>query len=132
MAIKKFETIKGLTVYPSKTETIENLNNDDYNGAHRYRVRLAKGYNPSRKRVEYSDKKLVIQFVQKNEDGSVIPGLQDEQLILIMMDRLQKLDAKFHSDTITKKMKALQDYLDACKERIDERLNRGVFGELKA
>ena len=130
MAIKKFEKLEGVSVYPSNVETIEFMN-DDFNGAHRYRIKLSKGYNQTKKRVDYSDKKLVIQFIQKNADGSVIPGLQDEQLILVMMDRLQKLDAKFHSDTVTKKMKALQDYLDACKERIDERLGRGVYGELK-
>lgn len=130
MAIKKFEKLEGVSVYPSNVETIEFMN-DDFNGAHRYRIKLSRGYNQTKKRVDYSDKKLVIQFIQKNADGSVIPGLQDEQLILVMMDRLQKLDAKFHSDTVTKKMKALQDYLDACKERIDERLGRGVYGELK-
>lgn len=130
MAIKKFEKLEGVSVYPSNVETIEFMN-DDFNGAHRYRIKLSKGYNQTKKRVDYSDKKTVIQFIQKNADGSVIPGLQDEQLILVMMDRLKKLDAKFHSDTVTKKMKALQDYLDACKERIDERLGRGVYGELK-
>ena len=130
MAIKKFEKLEGVSVYPSNVETIEFMN-DDFNGAHRYRIKLSRGYNQTKKRVDYSDKKLVIQFIQKNADGSVIPGLQDEQLILVMMDRLKKLDAKFHSDTVTKKMKALQDYLDACKERIDERLGRGVYGELK-
>ena len=130
MAIKKFEKLEGVSVYPSNVETIEFMN-DDFNGAHRYRIKLSRGYNQTKKRVDYSDKKTVIQFIQKNADGSVIPGLQDEQLILVMMDRLKKLDAKFHSDTVTKKMKALQDYLDACKERIDERLGRGVYGELK-
>ena len=130
MAIKKFEKLEGVSVYPSNVETIEFMN-DDFNGAHRYRIKLSKGYNQTKKRVDYSDKKTVIQFIQKNADGSIIPGLQDEQLILVMMDRLKKLDAKFHSDTVTKKMKALQDYLDACKERIDERLGRGVYGELK-
>ena len=130
MAIKKFEKLEGVSVYPSNVETIEFMN-DDFNGAHRYRIKLSKGYNQTKKRVDYSDKKLVIQFIQKNADGSIIPGLQDEQLILVMMDRLKKLDAKYHSDTVTKKMKALQDYLDACKERIDERLGRGVYGELK-
>ena len=130
MAIKKFEKLEGVSVYPSNVETIEFMN-DDFNGAYRYRIKLSKGYNQTKKRMDYSDKKLVIQFIRKNADGSVIPGLQDEQLILVMMDRLQKLDAKFHSDTVTKKMKALQDYLDACKERIDERLGRGVYGELK-
>ena len=130
MAIKKFEKLEGVSVYPSNVETTEFMN-DDFNGAHRYRIKLSKGYNQTKKRVDYSDKKLVIQFIQKNADGSIIPGLQDEQLILVMMDRLKKLDAKYHSDTVTKKMKALQDYLDACKERIDERLGRGVYGELK-
>ena len=130
MAIKKFEKLEGVSVYPSNVETIEFMN-DDFNGAHRYRIKLSRGYNQTKKRVDYSDKKTVIQFIQKNADGSVIPGLQDEQLILVMMDRLKKLDAKFHSDTVTKKMKALQDYLDACKERFDERREKGITNVLK-
>lgn len=37
---KKYVPVKDLTVYPSKTETIEVIPDDGFNGAHRYRARM--------------------------------------------------------------------------------------------
>ena len=36
---KKYVPVKDLVVYPSKTETIEVIPDDGFNGAHRYRAR---------------------------------------------------------------------------------------------
>lgn len=77
------------------------------------------------------DKTTTLQFVQKNEDGTVIPGLQSEQLALILLDRVKKLNAKFPHPTNEKQIAGLEMYLDACKERVQERIDRGVMGELK-
>ena len=62
---------------------------------------------------------------------SVIPGWQSEQLALILLDRVKKLNAKYPSDQNSKQIEGLEMYLAACKERIEERINRGVMGELK-
>lgn len=129
---KKFQTIKDLTVFPSKEETIEVLPNDGYEGgAHRYRAKMSFGYDSKKKKNVYSDKTDTIQFVQKNEDGTIIPGWQSEQLALILLDRVKKLNEKFPSEYSEKQIEGLQMYLEACKARIEDRLERGVFGELK-
>lgn len=123
---KKYVQVKDLTVYPSKTETIEVLPDDGFSGAHKYRARMCAGFvNGKTKYVDATD---TIQFVHKKEDGTVIPGWQNEQLVLIMIDRIKKLNEKFPCEQNAKQIAALQDYLDACQERIDE---RNVMGDLK-
>lgn len=124
MAIKKkFEIIKDLKVFPSNKDTIE---------AHRYRARMCAGFNSKKNTTEYTDKTDTIQFVQKNEDGTVIPGWQSEQLALILLDRVKKLNEKYPSPQNEKQIQGLQMYIDACRERIEDRMNRGVMGELKS
>jgi hypothetical protein len=41
---KKYVPVKDLVVYPSKTETIEVIPDDGFNGAHRYRARMCAGF----------------------------------------------------------------------------------------
>lgn len=126
---KKYVQVKDLTVYPSKTETIEVLPDDGFSGAHKYRARMCAGFvNGKTKYVDATD---TIQFVHKKEDGTVIPGWQNEQLVLIMIDRIKKLNEKFPCEQNAKQIAALQDCLDACQERIDDRLERNVMGDLK-
>lgn len=64
---KKYVPVKDLVVYPSKTETIEVIPDDGFNGAHRYRARMCAGFvNGKTKYVDATD---TIQFVHKHEDG---------------------------------------------------------------
>lgn len=132
MATKKlFETVENLIVFPSTEPTIEVIPTDGYNGAHRYRAKMSVGFNKKTNSAEYIDKTDTIQFVQKNEDGTMIPGWQSEQLALILLDRVQKLNAKYPSPQNEKQIEGLQMFLDACRERIEDRMNRGVMGDLK-
>lgn len=90
---KKYVPVKDLVVYPSKTETIEVIPDDGFNGAHRYRARMCAGFvNGKTKYVDATD---TIQFVHKHEDGTITPGWQSEQLALILLDRVKKLNEKF-------------------------------------
>lgn len=87
---KKYVPVKDLVVYPSKTETIEVIPDDGFNGAHRYRARMCAGFvNGKTKYVDATD---TIQFVHKHEDGTITPGWQSEQLALILLDRVKKLN----------------------------------------
>ena len=71
---KKYVPVKDLVVYPSKTETIEVIPDDGFNGAHRYRARMCAGFvNGKTKYVDATD---TIQFVHKHEDGTIIPLLE--------------------------------------------------------
>ena len=66
---KKYVPVKDLVVYPSKTETIEVIPDDGFNGAHRYRARMCAGFvNGKTKYVDATD---TIQFVHKHEDGTI-------------------------------------------------------------
>lgn len=123
---KKYQTIEELLVYPSLEPTIEVIPDD---GAHRYRAQMCAGFvNGKTKYVDATD---TIQFVHKHEDGTVTPGWQSEQLALILLDRVKKLNEKFPCEQNAKQVAALEAYLVACQERIDDRLGRNVMGDLK-
>ena len=73
---KKYVPVKDLVVYPSKTETIEVIPDDGFNGAHRYRAQMCAGFvNGKTKYVDATD---TIQFVHKHEDGTVTPGSEED------------------------------------------------------
>lgn len=127
---KKYQEIKELVVFPSNEPTIEVIP-DDYGGAHYYRAKMSMGYDTKKKKNIYTDKTDTIKFINKGLDGTINPGWQSEQLALILLDRVKKLNEKFPCESNEKQIKALEMYLDACKERIQDRLDRGVYGELK-
>lgn len=132
MAAKsQYVKLNNLLVYNSTIPTIEVKLDDTYNGAHRYRVRMAKGFNTKKQCIEYSKNTSVIQFIQKDTNGTFKEGFQSEQLVLILLDRIKKLNEVFPCEQNEKQIQALEMFLEACKERVDERLSRGVMGELK-
>lgn len=119
------------TVFPSKQQTIDVEEDENYGGAHHYRIRNCLGFDPEKNDTIYESETQSIQFVQKNDDGTIIPGLQSEQLAIVMLDRCKKLDARFPSDWNKKQIEGLEMFLTACKGRVEERMARGVMGELK-
>ena len=127
---KKYQEIKDLVVYPSNESTIEVIP-DDYGGAHYYRAKMSMGYDPKKKKNIYIDKTDTVKFVHKGSDGTYQPGWQSEQLALILLDRVKKLNEKFPSEYNEKQIEGLQIYLDACRARIEDRLQREVYEELK-
>lgn len=118
-----------LLVFPSNEKTISVENDPVYGGAHKYEIRHSLGFEDGE--PVYNDETTTIQFVQKNEDGSVISGFQSEQLVLAILDRTQKLNNKLPSPQNEKMIAGLQMFLDACEERVSDRINRGVMGKLK-
>ena len=117
-------------VFPSKEQTIFVEDDSLYNGAHRYFVKPCLGFNNGD--TEYvQDEEIVIPFIKKDDDGTITAGLQSEQLVYILLDRAIKLNSRFPSAQNEKMIEGLNMFLDACRERIEERINRGVMGELK-
>lgn len=118
-------------VFPSEELTIEvdDILDPDYGGAHSYNIKNSLGFNNGK--ANYDESYQNINFVMKRNDGTIMPGLQSEQLIYILIDRTNKLNAKYPSDFNEEMLKGLNIYLDACKARIEDRLNRNVMGELK-
>jgi hypothetical protein len=118
-------------VYPSDRNTITVKVDTTYGGAHRYEINDCKGFDPNSQKTGYLDTTQRFRFVYKSDDGTMVPGLQSEQVVLMLLDRTQKLNARFPSPQNEKMMAGLQMFLNACKERVEERMNRGVMGELK-
>jgi hypothetical protein len=116
-------------VFPSEEQTIFVEDNDGYGGAHHYSAKTSLGFNKGV--AEYTENEIDLRFVQKLEDGTMIDGLQSEQLVYILIDRTIKLNTKYPSDFNQEMLRGLNIYLDACKARIQDRINRGVMGELK-
>lgn len=118
------------TVYPSKYTTVSVVNNENaYSGAHHYVFENCLGFKNGE--TLYGGGTQSIQFVHILEDGTTAAGLQSEQLIIALIDRHKKLNALYPSPQNEKMIKCLEGFLGACKERIDDRINRGVMGELK-
>lgn len=120
------------TVFPSTEKTISVEDDAIYGGAHKYEIANCRGFNNGQ--TEYDDpyySKHTIRFIQKNDDGSIVPGVQSEQLAYVLLDRAKKLNARFPSAQNEKMIAGLTMFIDACEERVQERMNRGVMGELK-
>lgn len=116
-------------VYPSDEQTISVAEDETYGGAHCYIIRECLGFADGK--TQYTDTEQVVQFVRKNDDGSIVPGLQSEQLVLALLDRHEKLNARFPSEQNAKMITGLRMFLEACEERVRSRMERGVMGELK-
>lgn len=116
-------------VYPSEEKTIHVTPDEEYGGAHHYAIQNCLGFNDGK--TTYVDEAQTIQFVQKNDDGSMTAGVQSEQLAYVLLDRCVKLNARFPSAQNEQMIAGLEMFLKACKDRVQERIDRCVMGELK-
>lgn len=116
-------------VFPSTQKTIKVAKDADYGGAHKYQIQNCTGFNNGE--TQYVESSQTLQFVQKNNDGTMIPGLQSEQVVFALIDRHQKLNARFPSPQNEKMLAGLKMFLEACEERVQNRIDRGVMGNLK-
>jgi hypothetical protein len=122
------QTTLDAKVFPSEENSII-AHSMDGSDAHRYEIRDCLGYNEGK--TQYDDTSQTIQFVHKRDNGTVFPGLQSEQLVLVLLDRHKKLNERFPSAQTKQMIQGLQMFLDASKDRVKERIDRGVMGELK-
>lgn len=72
-----------------------------------------------------------LNFVQKNTDGSLMPGVTSEQLLNLLIHRHTQMNAAFPSEQNEAFIAHLQSALDLLEERVKDRVNRGVMGDLK-
>jgi hypothetical protein len=120
-------------VYPSEKNTVFALTNDDdvYGGAHVYRGVPCGGFENGETVYDETVFLPILQFVKKNPDGTTTFGWQSEQLVLALIDRHEKMNAQFPSEQHAEQMQCLRRFLELCKERIDDRIPRGVMGKLE-
>jgi len=115
-------------VFPSEDKTIFVEDDKIYGGAHYY---TAKPFIGIENNIPiYTEDELIIPFCKTLENGTIVAGLQSEQLAYILLDRCLKLNARFPSTHNIKMMAGLDMFLDACEERVQERISRGVMGKL--
>lgn len=119
----------GFTVFPSEIKTIEVQDDPIYGGAHLYRIKQMSGIADNK--TAYDGAMVYLQFIQRDDDGTFTPGLQSEQVAFVLLDRAQKLNERFPSPQNEKMVAGLQMFLDACRERVEDRISRGVMGQLK-
>jgi hypothetical protein len=117
------------TVFPSEDKTITVIDDGIYGGAHDYLIQNCRGFSDGK--TVYETSQQVLSFVKKLDDGSVVPGLQSEQIALVLLDRCRKLNARFPSEHNEKQIKGLEMFLEGCSDRVKERIERGVMGDLK-
>lgn len=117
-------------VYPSTEQTIKVIENQKYGSAYAYSINpMSKLENG--KTIYNENNPTYLRFVQRFEDGTWAEGIQDEQLVYVLLDRIKKLNEKIPSAWNKMKIKALEIYLSACKCRIKERIADNKFGTLK-
>lgn len=117
------------TVFPSEKKTISVVEDNTYGGAHVYSINECLGFNNGT--TDYTSSVKEIRFIKKEDNGEISQGFQSEQLVYVLLDRAVKLNNRFPSAQNDKMIAGLQMFLDACKERVEERIARGVMGELK-
>jgi hypothetical protein len=127
--MEPFRYLDGV-VFPSEQKTMAVLQDDAYEGAHKYYITNCAGFNDGK--TEYTEGEgQVIQFIQKTDDGTIIPGVQSEQLVLLLLDRHARLNNRFPSEQYEKMKAGLEMFLEASKERVESRIARGVMGILQ-
>ena len=117
-------------VYPSSETTVFVEDDEDYGGAHSYHFVNSLGHSDGKPVYVEGEPTVSIHFVKKEESG-MVAGLQSEQLLIALIDRHNKLNAKFPSIDGALAITKMQEALHWLQARVKERLDRGVMGELK-
>lgn len=118
------------TVFPSEKKTVAVHDYDnEYGGAHKYTFINSLGYRNGKSK--YDDSVQTIQFAKLDHDGTVTPGVQDEQLIIAMIDRHEKFQKLYPSEENVQIIILLYNILNLKRKRIEDRIERDVMGELK-
>lgn len=125
-----FTVVQG-KVFPSQENTIFVKTDKEYGGAHVYCFKGCLGFDKEKKTHNYVDSECYMQFVEKNDKGQVNVGVQSEQILYALIDRTKKLDSRFPDERNKKAIEGMQMAIDAFEERVSERIEREVMGDLK-
>lgn len=118
-------------VFPSDEVTVKVLDDDIYGGAHYYELIQCLGYNNGKTEYLKNDDNVSLRFIEKRDDGIIVPGIQSEQLLIALIDRHKKLNARFPSREGALAITKMEEALHWLEARVKERINRDVMGELK-
>ena len=117
-------------VFPTNEVSVWGTSEEAYNNevAHQFKFKNCLGFHEGQ--TVYDDSFQELQFVQKNEDGSMIPGLQSEQLLRALIARHKSMNTKFPSREGALAITYMETALLFLQERVAERIDRGVMGQL--
>lgn len=114
-------------VYPSEQISVWVDPTTGHGGAHKYAVLKYLEHRDGE--PAYTDGEInFISFAYRGEDGTAQSGLLSEQLLLILLDRHEKLNAAYPSPLYEKFRAGICMALEALEERVKDRINRGVIG----
>jgi len=105
---------------------------EEYNNlpAHSFKFQNSLGFNNGQ--AQYApDSFQELQFVQKLNDGTIVPGLQTEQLLMAIYIRHKAINDRFPSAIGESFLGHIAAALTLQEDRVRERMDRGVMGELK-
>lgn len=102
--------------------------NGEYGGAHHYTFKNCTGFADGK--TQYIDSEHELRFLYKSPD-EMVPGVTNEQVMVAMIDRLHKINEAFYSEDTTEATLHIKAALDCFGRRVQERIDRGVAGELK-
>lgn len=117
------------TVFPSEDATIKFR--DTPRGCDEYTINEMIGFDKEKNRPVYGNSTQTIRFVHSNVQQGMNYGLQSEQLVLMLIDRTRKLNKQLPSPHSAKMIAGLEVFMDACRERFEERIKAGVAGTPK-
>jgi len=75
--------------------------------------------------------KSIISFMKKDEAGNVTPGITNEDVIRVLINRLRGLNNEFPCNENKVAIKGLAVALQALQRRTEDRVKRGVEGKLE-
>lgn len=118
-------------VFPSEEVSVWGTSDADYPGraTHEFRFQNSRGFNNGQ--AEYDESFQDLQFVQKLNDGTIIPGVQTEQLLTVIEERHIGLNERFPSEDGALFIEYIQKAKLLMEKRVRDRMDRGVMGELK-
>lgn len=116
-------------VYPSTEQCVHVEEDDTYGGAHIYYVDDCYGFNNGKTDYNHEDGQI-IRFIKKEDDGTITPGAQSEQLLIVLIDRHKKLNNRFPSREGSLAITKMEEALHWLQSRVEERIERGIMGEL--
>ena len=117
-------------VYPSTEPSVHVEEDDTYGGAHRYFLDDCYGFTNGKTNYDHENGQEIV-FIKKEDDGTILPGCQSEQLLIALIDRHKKLNERFPSREGALAITKMEEALHWLQARVEERVNRNVMGELK-
>lgn len=118
------------TVYPSNHPTVAVVNDTDvYGGAHHYVFENCTGF--ANGETQYGGGTQTLQFVHKSDDGTITAGVQFEQILIALIDRIKKVNSRFPASENATILQGLEMALEAQTNRVKDRISRNVMGDLK-